>query len=66
MAEDIELLTRRQAANLLGISVRTIDRYVTQRLVQFIKYPSGVIRFKRSDLLKWIEKMTVRANPFAA
>lgn len=66
MEEDLTLLDRKQAAALLTLSVRTLDRYVTQRLVPYVKFPGGAVRFKKADLLKWIEKKTVKASTFAA
>lgn len=66
MQEEPELLSRKQAAEILTISPRTLDRYVTQRIIPVVKFDRGTIRFKKSDLLKWIERRTVKANPFAA
>lgn len=66
MGEELILLDRKQAAELLTLSVRTLDRYVTQRLIPYVKLPGGQIRFKRPDLLKWIDKQTVKASTFAA
>ena len=66
MTDDLTLIDRKATAGILGLSIRTIDRYVTQRLIPYVKYPGGQIRFKKVDLLKWIERKTVRANPFAA
>ncbi len=64
--DELCLLNRKEAATLLAISSRTLDRYVTQRLIPYVKYERGTVRFRKADLLKWIEKRTVKANPFAA
>jgi hypothetical protein len=66
MTELPELVDRKRAAEILSLSPRTLDRYVSQRLVPYVKYPGGAIRFKTSDLSKLIERRTVKANPFAA
>jgi len=68
--EDI-LLTRKDAARILGVSVHTVDRYVCERLIPHVKLPRGgrqraLVRFRRSDLAKWIERSVVKVNPFAA
>lgn len=65
MAE-IVLLDRKAAAQMLTLSVRTLDRYVTQRLIPYVKYPGGGVRFKEDDLVKWINRKTVKASVFAA
>ena len=64
--DDVQLLNRKQAADLLSISVRTLDRYVTERLIPVVKFDRGTVRFSRADLLKWINRKTVKVNPFAA
>src|SRR5581483_9262484 len=61
---DEGLMTYGDAATFLGISERTLERYVSERRVPFIQLPrrgrwSG-IRFLRSQLLHWLEQRTVK------
>ncbi|MDE2097205.1 MAG: helix-turn-helix domain-containing protein [Patescibacteria group bacterium] len=52
-----ELLSKRQAAQLLGIGVRTVERFVARGVLIPVR-PAGIraVRFKRGDLLAWVEK----------
>lgn len=53
-----ELLRRSQAAALLDISVASFARYVASgRLPAGVRVGGGAIRWRRSDLMKAIEKM---------
>lgn len=68
MSSDFDLMTRREAAAVLKISVRTLERWVAQRRITFVRYPRGVsgrgeIRFRRRELLQWLERKTVKASP---
>ena len=61
-----EILTYREAAQLLKISARTLERWTREGLVPYIRLPqrgrwSGV-RFSRSELLRWMRRRTVRAR----
>jgi excisionase family DNA binding protein len=53
-----------QTAEFLNISERTLERYVREGLIPYVRLPqrgawSG-IRFLRSDLLKWLQTQTVK------
>lgn len=59
-----EILTYKEAARLLKISARTLERWTREGLVPYIRLPergswSG-IRFSRSQLLRWLRQRTVR------
>jgi excisionase family DNA binding protein len=61
-----EILTYPEAARLLKISARTLERWTREGLVPYIRLPqrgrwSGV-RFSRSELLRWLRRRTVRAR----
>jgi excisionase family DNA binding protein len=61
---DAELLTYRDAAKLLKVSHRTIERWTREALIPYIRLPqrgawSGV-RFSRMQLLRWLRQRTVR------
>jgi len=60
-----EVLTLEQAARLLAISTRTLERYVENSLVPHIELKikggsRGIIRFLRSELLKWMRQQQVK------
>lgn len=50
-----QILTVREAAKLLRISVRTLQKRVSQRTVPF-KRIGKCVRFSRDQLLGWIAK----------
>ena len=61
---DEEVLTYPQAALLLKVSARTLERWTREGLVPYIRLPqrgrwSGV-RFSRNQLLRWLRQHTVR------
>jgi excisionase family DNA binding protein len=61
-----EVLTYNEAAQLLKISARTLERWTREGLVPYIRLPqrglwSGV-RFSRKQLLRWLRHRTVRAR----
>ena len=61
-----EILTYREAAQLLKISARTLERWTREGLVPYIRLPqrgrwSG-IRFSRNELLRWLRRRTIRAR----
>ena len=63
---DEEVLTYREAAHLLKISARTLERWTREGLIPYIRLPqrgrwSG-IRFSRNQLLRWLHQRTVRAR----
>ena len=51
-----ELLTCEEAAKYLRMTVRTLRRYIAREAIPYIRLPSGTIRFRRSDLDKWLKK----------
>jgi excisionase family DNA binding protein len=63
-AEERDVLSYSEAALLLAVSERTLERWVRERRIPFVQLPrrgtwSGV-RFVRSQLLKWLEQQTIR------
>jgi len=63
---DEEVLTYPEAAHLLKISARTLERWTREGLIPYIRLPqrgrwSG-IRFSRNQLLRWLHQRTVRAR----
>jgi excisionase family DNA binding protein len=63
-ASDEEILTYQEAARLLKISPRTLERWTREGLVPYIRLPqrgawSG-IRFSRNHLVRWLRQRTVK------
>ena len=58
-----ELLTKAEAAHLLGVSIRTIDNMMRQRRISFVKLTEKMVRFPRREILQHIrEHLTVHAH----
>lgn len=53
------LLDKREAAQYLGLSVRTVDYYIQKRLLPFYKIGGKTVRFKLSDLDAALERFRV-------
>jgi len=63
---DERVLTYREAAQLLKVSARTLERWTREGLIPYIRLPqrgrwSG-IRFSRNQLRRWLRQRTVRAR----
>ena len=59
------MIDKRQAKDILGLSLPTINRLVSQRKIPFYKLGLGeksAVRFKPSDLRKWLEAFRVDAE----
>ncbi len=57
-----ELLTKSEAAQLLGVSIRTVDNMMRQRRISFVKLTAKMVRFPRREILQHIrENLTVHA-----
>lgn len=55
-----------EAARFLGISERTLERYVRESRIPYVRFPQRgerrtVVRFLRSQLLQWLKQRTVHA-----
>lgn len=60
-----------EAARLLGISKRTLERYVRESRIPYVEFPRRggmrtIVKFVRPQLLKWLEQRTVRPTHAAA
>lgn len=54
-----EYLTREELAQMLQVSLRTIDRWVCLKRVPYTKlgkYRGGPVRFKRTDIVAWLQE----------
>jgi hypothetical protein len=58
---DKTVLNKAEAAGLLGIKPRTMDEWIRRRRgPPFSKLPSGGVRFRRDQLLEFLEKFEVK------
>ena len=65
VSEDEELLTERQAAALMGISYCTLGscrRRGKGECPDYYQYSFKVIRYKKSDILAFIESKRVKSS----
>ena len=59
-----KLLTRKEAAKLLGISIDTLDAARTNGQVSFVQYvENGCVYFTEQSLQEFIARSTHRAKP---
>lgn len=62
---DEETMTIEQTARFLGVSKRTVERYIEERSIPYTELPVRGARtpkrFLKSELLKWLQRRTVRA-----
>ena len=60
-----ELLTYTEVAELLKVSERTIERWVAESRIPYVRLPKRgswtSVRFLKSQLIKWLEKQSVKA-----
>jgi excisionase family DNA binding protein len=59
------VMSSSEAAQFLGISTRTLERYVQESRIPYVPFPRRgcsrtVVRFLRSQLIQWLEQRTVR------
>ena len=59
-----KLITRKEAAKLLGISLTTLDEARNSGLISYVQYvPNGCVYFTNANLQEYIAKCTHRAKP---
>lgn len=59
-----KLISRKEAAKLLGISLTTLDEARNNGLISYVQYvPNGCVYFTDSNLQEYIAKCTHRAKP---
>lgn len=59
-----KLITRKEAAKLLGISITTLDEARYNGLISYIQYvPNGCVYFTDVGLQEYVAKCTHRAKP---
>jgi len=60
-----EILTVAEAARLLQLSPRTVERFVAESAIPFFRLRRGTrgsVRFLRSQLLRWAERLTIKPS----
>lgn len=59
-----KLITRKEAASVLGISVKTLDAARTDGLISYVQYvENGCVYFTEVGIQEYIAKCTHRAKP---
>lgn len=59
-----KLFTRKEAAELLGISITTLDAARNNGLISYVQYvPNGCVFFTSAGLQEYVAKCTHRARP---
>lgn len=59
-----KIYTRKEASQVLGVSITTLDTARQNGQIAYIQYvPNGCIYFTESNLRDYITKSTHRANP---
>ena len=59
-----KMITRKEAAKLLGISLTTLDEARNNGLISYVQYvPNGCVYFTDASLQEYIAKCTHRARP---
>ncbi len=66
LSELDDILTTEEAAKLLKVSERTLERWRVRRRIPYVEYPRqgtwAPIRFRRADILEWLRQHVVKAN----
>lgn len=59
-----KLITRKEAARILGISISTLDAARMNGQISYVQYvPNGCVYFTDTALQEYIAKCTCRAKP---
>jgi excisionase family DNA binding protein len=53
------MLTKKEVAEKLGVSEKTIQRWMKERLIPYSKL-NGIVRFDEKKIDMWVERRTVR------
>lgn len=51
-----EIVKKPRAAAILGVGIRTLERYVAAGLIPVIRYSARCVRFRRSDLETFLKR----------
>jgi excisionase family DNA binding protein len=53
------LLDKRALAGVLGVSVKTVDKWVSERRIPFVRITGKCVRFLPGAVLTYLEKATI-------
>jgi excisionase family DNA binding protein len=53
------MLTKKQVAEKLGVSVRTIEKWMHEKSIPYSKL-NGIVRFDEEKINLWVDRRTVR------
>ena len=60
-----DILTKRDVAELLQVSERTVERWMSEGTIPYVPLPKrgawSEARFLRSEIVDWMRKRTVKA-----
>jgi excisionase family DNA binding protein len=56
MAQETTILTKREAADLLRISIRTLERWERMGKISPTRLSPGTVRYRKSDIERLIEE----------
>lgn len=56
------LLDKKQVAILFNVSVKTINKWVSDKKIPFIKAGVKLVRFNENELKNYIERRTIKAK----
>jgi excisionase family DNA binding protein len=60
-----DILTKRDVAELLQVSERTVERWMSEGAIPYVPLPKrgawSEARFLRSEIIDWVRKRTVKA-----
>lgn len=59
VAQQDEILNKKETANALRISVRTADKWMRKGILPFVKMPTGAVRFRRSHILGLMDRYAI-------
>jgi excisionase family DNA binding protein len=66
MSEQDDILTTEEAAKLLKVSERTLERWRVRRRIPYVGYPRqgtwAPVRFRRADILEWLRQHVVKPS----
>ena len=66
LSELDDILTTEEAAKLLKVSERTLERWRVRRRIPYVEYPRQAswapVRFRRADLLEWLRQHVVKPS----
>jgi len=63
---DNRILNTARAAQVIGVSKKTLLKYCHKRQITFMIYPDGSYRFRQSALDIWLAKRTIQEAKRAA